>query len=276
MLQTAHALPGSFLFRLKPITWTLALLIPYCATAHAEEPQSAKVAFQSYIASLESRLDQQNISQENFLWLDQNAQRLAAAHRGDIPIQQVKAPHVDGATIEDWIGGTFLPGVTLEQVLKVDQDYAHYAAYYTPEIVQARLISHQGNHFQVFYRLKKHKIVTVVLDTVHNIDFMPISKDRYVVRSRSTSVREVRDAGGPNEQVLPEGEGLGFLWAMNSYWRVEQRDGGIYIECEVVTLARSIPFGLGTLIRSTIESFASESLTNTLKEKQRAVLASSN
>jgi hypothetical protein len=251
----------------------LALLIPCCVIAHAEESQSAKTGFQEYITALETRFDRQNASKENFLWLDQNAQRLEAARKGEVPVLQVKTPQVDGGTIEDWIGGTFLPGVTLEQVLRVDQDYAHYAAYYAPDIVEARLLSHQDNHFQVFYRLKKHKIVTVVLDTGHNIDFLPISKDRYAVRSRSTSVREVRNAGEPDEEVLPEGEGLGFLWAMNSYWHVEQRDGGVYIECEVVTLARSIPFGLGALVRSTIESFASESLTNTLKEKQRAVLA---
>ncbi len=73
--------------------------------------------------------------------------------------------------------------------------------------------------------------------------------------------------------MLPQGGGMGFLWAMNSYWRVEQRDGGVYIECEVVTLARSIPFGMGALLRSTIESFASESLENTLKAKRRAVMA---
>lgn len=114
--------------------------------------------------------------------------------------------------------------------------------------------------------------MTVVLDTVHNIDFFPLGKDRYSVRSRSASVREVRNAGESDEEVLPQGEGLGFLWAMNSYWRVEERDGGVYIECEVVTLARPIPFGMGALLRPTIESFASESLENTLKEKRSAVL----
>jgi hypothetical protein len=87
-------------------------------------------------------------------------------------------------------------------------------------------------------------------------------------------VREVRNAGESDEKVLPQGEGLGFLWAMNSYWRVQQRDGGVYIECEVVTLARAIPFGMGPLVKSTIQSFASESLANTLKEKQHAVLSS--
>lgn len=252
----------------------LTLLIASAIPALSEEPKEAKAAFESYIAALETHFEAQNASREGYLWIDQNPQRHEAVRKGEISVLQVHAPEVDGGTIEDWIGGTFLPNTTLEQVLKVDQDYANYTRYYAPEIVQARLISHQGNHFQVFYRLKKHKVVTVVLDTVHDIDFLPLSSDRYSVRSRSASVREVRNAGEPDEQVLSEGEGLGFLWAMNSYWRVEQRDGGVYIECEVVTLARSIPFGMGALLRSTIESFASESLENTLNAKRRAVLGS--
>ncbi|HVW76021.1 MAG TPA: hypothetical protein VHB45_00305 [Alloacidobacterium sp.] len=255
----------------------LALLTAVICIYHmacAEEPQSAKAAFQSYIASVEKRVEAQNASPENFLWLDQDPQRRQSARNGQIPIQQISAPKIDGGTVEDWIGGAFIPGATLGQVLKIDQDYARYATYYAPEIQRAKLLAHTGNHFQVFYRLKKHKVVTVVLDTTHDIDFFPLANDRYAVRSRSTSIREVKNAGESDEKVLPEGEGLGFLWNMNSYWRVEQRDGGVYIECEVVTLARSIPLGLGAFIRSTIESFASESLANTLKAKQRAVQAS--
>ena len=259
---------------IRTIIFTLTLFLAASAITYAEEPQSVKAAYQGYIAALETRLDAQNTSSGGFLWLDQNSQRRDAVRKGEIPVQQVDTPQIPGGTIEHWIGGAFLPSATIGQVLKADQDYANYATYYAPEIVQARLISRNGNHYQVFYRLKKHKIVTVVLDTIHDIDFVPLSTDRYAVRSRSESVREVRNAGESDEKVLPEGEGLGFLWAMNSYWRVQQRRGGVYIECEVVTLARAIPFGMGALVKSTIQSFASESLANTLKEKQRAVLSS--
>ena len=252
----------------------LVLLLVSAISSFAEEPPQARTAFQNYIADLEKRFDAQNASSANYLWIDQDPQRREAVRKGEISVLQVQAPEIDGGTIEDWIGGAFLPNATLEQVLKVDQNYTNYTRYYAPEIVQSRVISHQGNHFQVFYRLKKHNVVTVVLDTVHDIVFLPLNSDRYSVRSRSASVREVRDAGEPDEEVLPQGEGLGFLWEMNSYWRVEQRDGGVYIECEVVTLARSIPFGMGALLRPTIESFASESLENTLKAKRRAVLGS--
>jgi CRISPR-associated DxTHG motif protein len=251
----------------------LILLFLCVASLRAEEPQSAKIAFQSYISALETRLDAQNGSGSSFLWIDQDAQRHDAARKGEIPVRHINTPSVSGGTLEHWIGGTFIPNATPAQVLKVDQDYARYSAYYAPEIVQSRLLSHEGNHFQVFYRLKKHKIVTVVLDTTHGIDFVPLGSDKYFVRSHSEQIHEVKNPGEADEKVLREGEGLGFLWSMNSYWRVEQRDGGVYVECEVVTLARSIPLGMGALLRSTIESFASDSLTNTLRAKKQAVLA---
>jgi hypothetical protein len=268
--------PGELVRRILANFWkiALALLAASAVPAFSEEPPQVKVAFQSYIEALENRIDAQNRSREGFLWIDQNPQRRQSVRRGEVQVEEIHAPQIDGGTIEDWIGGAFLPNATIDQVLKVDQDYANYTKYYAPEIAQARLISHQGNHFQVFYRLKKHNVVTVVLETVHDIDFLPFGNDRYSVRSRSASVREVRNAGQPDEEVLPEGGGIGFLWAMNSYWRVEQRDGGVYVECEVVTLARSIPLGMGALLRPTIESFASESLENTLREKRRAVVGS--
>jgi hypothetical protein len=257
----------------------LKIFVSFCvllfcaAMTQAEEPEAAKSAFQNYITTLETRLDAQNSAGSSFLWIDQDAQRRDAVRKGDIPTQHISTPQVPGGTLEHWIGGAFIPNATLGQVLKIDQDYAHYPTYYAPDIIQSKLLSHDGNHFRVFYRLKKHKFVTVVLDTVHGIDFVPLASDRYFVRSRSEQVREVKNPGESDEKVLPEGEGLGFLWAMNSYWRVEQRDGGVYVECEVITLARSIPFGMGALVRSTIESFASESLNNTLQAKRRAVLA---
>jgi CRISPR-associated DxTHG motif protein len=256
------------------IVASLVLLFFCVPSLHAEEPQSAKTAFQHYITALETRLDAQNHSNDGFLWVDQDAQRHNAVQRGEISVQHVETPSVPGGTLEDWIGGAFIPNATLAQVLKTDQDYAHYSTYYAPEIVQSRLLSHDGNHFQVFYRLKKHKIITVVLDTTHSIDFVPLASDRYFIRSHSEEIHEVKNAGEADEKILPEGEGFGVLWAMNSYWRVEQRDGGVYVECEVVTLARSIPLGMGALLRSTIESFASDSLTNTLKAKRQAVLTS--
>jgi hypothetical protein len=61
------------------------------------------------------------------------------------------------------------------------------------------------------------------------------------------------------------------LWRLDSYWRFEERDGGVYIECQAISLTRDIPTGLGWLITPIIRNLPRESLANTLAATQRAV-----
>jgi hypothetical protein len=62
------------------------------------------------------------------------------------------------------------------------------------------------------------------------------------------------------------------LWRIVTFWRVEEADGGVYLECEVIGLTRGVPYGLGWLIRPIIRSFPRESLSETLSETQHALL----
>ena len=61
------------------------------------------------------------------------------------------------------------------------------------------------------------------------------------------------------------------MWKMNTYWRFEEKDGGLYIQCEAITLTRSVPFGLGWIIEPFITSIPKESLTATMVETRRAL-----
>jgi hypothetical protein len=242
--------------------------------AQAELKPETTAAYQKYITALDAQMAAQNHSQSGFLWIDRDAGRQQAVRRGDIVTQQVKSLSLPDGMIQHWIGGVFLPGATLAQVERVDQDYADYGKIYGPDVSRAKVLSHEGNHFVVAYRITKTKVLTAVLDTVHAIDYVPLGPTRMAIQSQSQSIRQVEDAGKPTEHDLPEGEGSGFLWAMNSYWRMEERDGGVYMECDAVTLSRSVPFGLGALIDPILQSFAEESLKKTIEAKRQAVESS--
>ena len=56
----------------------------------------------------------------------------------------------------------------------------------------------------------------------------------------------------------------GFLWRLNTYWSYEERDGGLYLQIESVSLTRAIPPGLGWAIGPFVESVPRESLEFTL------------
>ena len=73
------------------------------------------------------------------------------------------------------------------------------------------------------------------------------------------------------KKVLPPDTGYGFLWRLYSYWRFQERDDGVYIECRAISLTRDIPLGLGWVIEPIIRKLPKESLINTLKATRDAL-----
>src|SRR6266571_496565 len=94
--------------------------------------------------------------------------------------------------------------------------------------------------------------------------FSCVSSARKRLSSTTTRITEVQNAGTASEMEKPVGDDSGFLWRLNSYWRFKQQGDGVVVECESISLSRSIPFGLGWLIKGFVESVPRESLENTL------------
>ncbi len=73
------------------------------------------------------------------------------------------------------------------------------------------------------------------------------------------------------DEELPVGDDTGFLWRLNSYWRFESGDGGVYAQCEAVSLSRAVPRGLGWMLNGFLETLPKESMMNTLRGTREAV-----
>jgi hypothetical protein len=58
---------------------------------------------------------------------------------------------------------------------------------------------------------------------------------------------------------------------METWWRMDERDGGVYVQSEVVSLTRDIPKGLGWLIGPFVNSIPKETLAFTLGATRKAV-----
>lgn len=230
-------------------------------------------AFERYIQGTESKLDQR-VSGPEFLWLDGDAGRKLHAQRGEVVAQPAIAQgdvEVSGGLVHDWVGGMFVRGAKLEKVLAMFQDYNNAKNVYQPEVVDSKTLARDGNQFRVYMRLLKKQIVTVVLNTTHEVRYVPVNQTRWYSRSYSSRIAEVEDAGKSTERELTPGKDHGFLWRLNSYWRFEERDGGVYVECEAVSLTRTVPTGLGWLINPIIRSLPRQSLENTLRSAQKAL-----
>ena len=138
-------------------------------------------------------------------------------------------------------------------------------------MLRSKLIQHNGDDFKVFLRLRETKIVTVVLDTEYDVHYVHLNATRAYSRSYSTRVSEVESAEQPGEHHKPAGNDSGFLWRLNSYWRFQEQDGGVYVQLEAISLTRDIPDGIGWLIRPFVTSIPRESLVFTLSRTRSAL-----
>ncbi len=187
--------------------------------------------------------------------------------KGDIPIEK--------GIIHHWVGAVFVPEASADEAVSLLRDFDRYKEIYPDSVVDSKTLSRNGDDYRAYLRLRKQRIVTVVLNTEYDAEFERVGSERWRSRSVSKRIAQVKDPGDPAERELPVGQDSGFLWRIATFWRFEEADGGVYLECEVVALTRGVPYGLGWLIRPIIRSFPRESLTETLNDTRNALLKKS-
>jgi len=236
-------------------------------------------AFERYLQGVDAAVSQRVSGAKNFLWLDDSPARRARVLKGEVVAERTGGSgplKVPDGLVHDWIGVVFIPRVKLSQVLTFVQDYNHHKDFYGPEVVDARILSRDGEHFVIYMRLKKGKMgVEVVLNTEHDAQFFRLDQARWHSRSRTTRIAELENPGTPKEREKPVGADGGYMWGLSSYWRFVERDSGVYVECQAVSLSRGIPLGwLGRLfIGPLVNDLPKDSLMNTLTATRKGVLS---
>lgn len=261
---------------------TLVIVLIAALPAMAEELKPATVAaFDHYVARTEQRIDSE-INDGGFLWVDtappkQRDDYYARLRRGEVLTKRLQTLEdgreidVPNGLIHHWVALVFVPGASVASTQALLQDYDDHYKIYPPEVQRSRLIRHHGNDFHVCLRLRRKKVVTVVLNTEYDVHYTELGNNRASARSYSTRIAEVEHAGEANEAEKPVGNDGGFLWRLNSYWRIWQRDGGTYVQLEAISLTRDIPAGLGWLIRPLVNTVPQESLQFTLGRTRTAL-----
>jgi hypothetical protein len=259
----------------------LVLAAPLVATlatvAEAADLQPRTVAaFDRYVRLTEERLQKG----ETFLWIDglpepRRQQARAQVHKSELVIERLTTKDgrreidVPDGLIHHWIGTGFVEGVTVDQALMLLQSYNRHQQIYTPTVAASKLLAHDGDRYRFFLRFVMKKVITVVVNSEHDARFKRPGADRADGWIASTRIAEVENAGTPEEREKPVGHDGGYLWRLNTFWRLQARDGGVYIQCESVSLTRGIPLGLGWVVGPFVTSIPRESLTFTLDTTRR-------
>ena len=154
-------------------------------------------------------------------------------------------PSVPDGRIHHWAGAVFIPGVTLDHVLRYLRDRAGRESEAFDDVLSSKLIARDGDRLRIYMKLRRESVITVTYNTEHAVEYRRLGDARASSRSVATKIAELDNAGTAQEREKPVGNDHGFLWRLNAYWRYEQVNGGVLIECESVSLSRGVPFGSG-------------------------------
>lgn len=265
-----------------PFRVASGLAIGVLCFAHAAlgadlEPRTV-AAFDRYVAAAEAQRQK-----PPFLWIDggspeQRKQR-ERIRQGGLLITDMEAREggrtidIPDGLVHHWLGAVFVPKATVDQAIALLQDYDRHADIYKPNVARSRLVARNGDTFRLYLRFFMRKGITVVVNSDHEARFTRINPRQAQSRVVSTRIAEVENPDTPQERELPVGHDGGYLWRLNSYWRFEERDGGVYVQCESISLTRGIPFVVKWLVGPFVTSIPRDTLTFTLETTRKALAA---
>lgn len=244
--------------------------------AAADLKPATNAAFDQYARVTERRIAGEVAAAATFLAIDgrpagSRQGALDALRRGEILVERLiskdqgRAIDIPDGLVHHWVGTAFLPDVHLADAVALLQDYNRHGEIYRPRIERSALRSQNGDRFTFYLRFFMKKVITVVINSEHEAEYVRVAPDRMHSRIVSTRLAEVEHPGTPDEREKPVGRDGGYLWRLHTYWRFLARDGGTYLQCESISLTRGIPLGLGLFVGPFVNSLPRESLEFTLR-----------
>jgi hypothetical protein len=258
--------------------------LPALASAREPKPETL-AAFNRYRDKTQARLDAE-VGPGRFLSIDRYPPSRRRAideqlRRGEFYLEQLrtldgneKIP-VPGGIVHHWVGIAFLPNATLREAKTVLEDFEHQKENYFPDVRQSKLLSEQGNHRKVFLQFYSKTVITAVFNVRFSTDTTDYPPGRTQIRSCSDQVAEVENFGKPDERELSPADSHGYMWELCTWWRIEEADGGTYIQVEAIELSRTVPFAFAWLVNPIVRSVPKTFLSRLLSSTQKAVAAKS-
>ena len=263
------------------VALVLGLAVAAAAILHAAELQEKTLAaWQRYVEATERRMAREIGDGGRFLVLDfhddgEPLRREALAGqpviwRTETRDDEGESIAVPKGSIHHWHGAILIPNADVDHVVDGLQ-YAIPPHELQNDVLESRVLWRDGDRLGTFLKLSRKAIVTMQYNTEHVAEYVRPGGGRAWSRSESTRIAELEDFGSPAEREKPVGNDRGFLWRLNVYWRYEEVAGGVLMECEVVTLSRSIPLLMRWMVAPLVTREARAAVVDML-ESMRAKL----
>ena len=192
---------------------TVLLACPGVAAATDLLPETAE-AYNAYIVEVRERFGRQVESRAPIE--EASPVTLARLRAGEIvagPGHEDGIFNVPSGLIHHWRGRAFVPGVTLDEMVAVAQDYPHYTDTYD-WVIGSGVMEHEReewprrDRYRLFLRIKRSaRLVTGVLDLWLFVEYRYPRADLAVAVSNADCIRQVQNEGRPRRAAYGRRQG---------------------------------------------------------------------
>ncbi len=229
-----------------------------CAALHASvipvfhlDP-AALQAFQNYVSQFERDVATP-YAESGKMWIDTASccVRNGTFAAGKPVVEPRENRDITGGSIHHFSGAMYVSGGTIEKVSRIMRDYPNYPKYFKPEVLKGSAVRNPDStpadeHYTSHISLTQSTLwIGVAYDCTYDTHYRLLDPHRWQSASSATSIREWLDPKDVSRGYYPEGEDHGFLWRTNTFWFVRERDGGVDVELDSMTLSRPVPTGFG-------------------------------
>jgi hypothetical protein len=236
-------------------------------------------AWDEYVQSVQAGLQDRVRPGGSFLWTAEDPERMAEVRDGEIivaPPDGRTPSAVPGGLIHHWIGAAFLANAKLNDILEVTRDYDRYKEFYRPFVIESKTVARNDPDDKFSMLLMNRALfVKMAIDADYQATEVRLDDCRFYSVSKTTRVQQIDDYGQPGERRIPEGEGGGYVWKLFSMVRLEERDGGVYIEMETAALSRDIPSLLRPMVNPIVRRLSRNAMLVSIQQTEQAVRSKS-
>jgi hypothetical protein len=251
-----------------------------CAAAVLE--QTTIEAFDHYVRVSEEKSSATLLTNGPFLWIDsqsdsQRTRYYQELRSGEFVIQHLhtsddgKSILIPDGMVHHWVGIVFVRGATIQTAEAVFQDYRDYPRIYGPQVRLSKVLSRTSDDLRLYLQLYKDSPRQVAYNADFDVRRVPLGPMRIASSSISTRIAQLNDPSKANSPELPVGNDSGYLWRLNDYWRYEQKDGGVYMQVETISLSRDVPVLLSWFVKPIIRRIARDTIANLLSASRQAL-----
>jgi hypothetical protein len=253
--------------------FTMLILLMSAALSRAVQPkQDTLQAWDNYIGQLKMAMAGRASGGSPFLGVYETPELMQRVQRGEVVVTDHDPRKVPQGLIHHWIGVMFVPNATIDQVMKVLGSYERFGDFYSPLIKKSVVLERDGDHAKVnVLAVQKAFSVTATVDTDDEIQVVRLTQSRIYIMTDAVRVQEIADYGQPNEHPFPEDRRPGYVWRAFVLQRIEERDGGVYVELETVALSRGIPVEFRWLIKPLTDELPRRLMLDMLNDTRIAV-----